>query len=113
MRHAPVLNRSVGGTKLLVRSEMDYGGGRASRGRRRENLTTPWELLVTLNANFQPDAPVPVNGNIPATLELMGVQKLPDQAAAFGYEPGQIGSAGTAPHHRDGNRAELTEVSIV
>jgi hypothetical protein len=92
---------------------MDHGGGRARGGGGRDNLTISWEVLVTLNPDFQADAPVPIDGNVSATLEVVGAQKLPDQAATFGYEPGQIGRAGTAPHYCDGNGAELLEVNVV
>jgi hypothetical protein len=100
---APLADRVVRGAKTAVRTEVARPGDRAGWRRGTHDLARFDKWPKKLNANFQPDARVPIKRDVSAGSCGLSSHRIPDEPAAFRNHSRKLGSVNLPPHDGEWN----------
>ena len=77
---------------------------------RTNHFALPAERGLKFDADFDPDAAIPIDRDMPAGLDLLGAHHLPDQATALRHQAREIGGLRLTPDDGERNAFELPDL---
>ena len=109
---APLANGIVGGAEAAIRPEVRCRCHRAGGRCRTYNFALLGKRSMQLHAYLQPNAAIPIDSDMAASLRLLCAHYIPDQSTALGYNARKFGRASLATDYRSRHTLELLELNV-
>jgi hypothetical protein len=90
---APLANSTVRSAKAAIRPQVRCRCRRASGCCRAYDLALLGKRSMQLHPYFEPNAVIPIDSDVAASLRLLRAHYVPDQATALGYHARELGRA--------------------
>lgn len=106
----PSLNRVVRRSKAAIWTQVGRRCNRAGRRGGMHHLPVLGKRSEQLDAHFEPNAAIPVDGDVAAASRLLRSHGIPNQATTLWYDTRKFGCAHLAPD--DGERDTLARLDL-
>ena len=107
---APIPQGRVRHAQTTVRTKMRHRGDPATRRGGAHHVLLLSERPQQLDPDFQPNTPIPIDGDVAPAPRILSPHRVPNQAAALRYYPRQLRRARRASNDSERPTGELLQV---